>query len=712
MRQKLHKILITGGAGFIGSAFVRLLAKIDCHRRNYAKVIKRGISLNKIIVVDKLTYAGNLARLKECEGKYKFYKADICDEAQIEAIFRKEKPSILINFAAETHVDRSIVDPRPFIETNVNGTGILLELTRKFHIQKFIHISCYDEKTRALTTEGLKTYKELKKGDLVYSLNPATKEIEIKPIEKVIIQPYKGKMIHFNNKRIDLMVTPNHKMLIFNTSKKVKKLLIETAEEVSQRSIFYMPEGYWKGKSEEFLDIKGYGRVKTKDLMYILGVFIGDGFIAYQEKQTKTKTGLARKEYLEKSRDKHSGRFKKIEKIGNHISTSHGYRIFFDIPENDKCRRRVEETLSNLGIKYHCHKGKAGTHLYFTSKIFMDIFAQCGKGANDKHIPRWALAYSPKYLSFLLGGLMDSDGYNGKIYHTVSERLVSHICELCIKLNLKPSIHRRHCISFINGRRIEGEVYYIFVANTPKSISRHKNKIINYEGDIWCLKVKDNKNFLVERNGRFDFCGNTDEVYGEIPKGKFTENSPLKPNSPYAASKAAADLLVNAYIRTYNFPAIIIRPSNNYGLWQYPEKLIPLTILKILRNEKIPVYSEGKNVREWLYVDDCVEGIFQILKKGKIGEIYNLGSNEEKENIEVVKEILKILKANKNLIQFVKDRPGHDIRYSLNSKKVRQETRWMPKTKFEDGLKKTAEWCIAHKLWLLNKYRCIAPLYK
>lgn len=345
MRTRLPKILISGGAGFIGSAFVRLLAKRDCPRRNYAKVIKRGLSLNKIIVVDKLTYAGNLARLKECKGKYKFYKADICHEAQIETIFKKEKPEILINFAAETHVDRSILDSKPFLKTNIIGIRVLLDISRRYKIKKFLHIS-------------------------------------------------------------------------------------------------------------------------------------------------------------------------------------------------------------------------------------------------------------------------------------------------------------------------------------------------------------------------------TDEVYGEIPKGKFKENSPLKPNSPYAASKAAADLLVNAYVRTYSFPAIIIRPSNNYGPWQYPEKLIPLTILKILRNEKIPVYSEGKNVREWLYVDDCVEGIFQILKKGKIGEIYNLGSNEEKENIGVVKEILKILKANKNLIQFVKDRPGHDIRYSLNSKKVRRQTGWLPKTKFEDGLKKTAEWCVAHRLWLLNKYRCIAPLYK
>ena len=122
----------------------------------------------------------------------------------------------------------------------------------------------------------------------------------------------------------------------------------------------------------------------------------------------------------------------------------------------------------------------------------------------------------------------------------------------------------------------------------------------------------------------------TDEVYGDIEKGKFTENSPLKPNSPYAASKAAADLLIKAYIRTYGFPAIIIRPCNNYGPWQYPEKLIPVIIYKALKNEKVPVYAQGLNVREWLYVSDCVEAIYLIVKKGIAGEIYNIGSGDEK----------------------------------------------------------------------------------
>jgi dTDP-glucose 4,6-dehydratase len=203
----------------------------------------------------------------------------------------------------------------------------------------------------------------------------------------------------------------------------------------------------------------------------------------------------------------------------------------------------------------------------------------------------------------------------------------------------------------------------------------------------------------------------TDEVYGDIIRGRFREDSNLLPNSPYAASKAAADLLIKSYIRTYAMPAIIVRPSNNYGPWQYPEKLIPLSILKILRKGKIPVYARGENVREWLYVDDCAEGVLEILKRGKIGAIYNLGSGQERKNIEVVRSILRIMGAPLNLIQFVRDRPGHDLRYSLNSDKVHREVGWRPRRKFEDGLRQTVKWYVSHKAWLLSKWQDIAEFY-
>jgi len=328
MRKRISKILVTGGAGFIGSAFVRLL-------------VKKGISP---IIVDKLTYAGDLKRLEEARGRFKFYKTDICSKKGVEAIFAKENPDIVVHLAAESHVDRSIDDVSPFVETNIKGTQVLLDVSRKHKVQKFIFIS-------------------------------------------------------------------------------------------------------------------------------------------------------------------------------------------------------------------------------------------------------------------------------------------------------------------------------------------------------------------------------TDEVYGEIAKGKFKEDSPVKPNSPYAASKAAADLLVQAYIRTNKFPAIIIRPSNNYGPWQYPEKLIPLAILKILQEEKVPVYGKGLNVREWLYVDDCASGIMAIMSKGKIGQIYNLGSACESRNIDTIKLLLKTLGVSQSGFEFVKDRLGHDLRYSLNSRKVIRELGWKPAVKLDPGLKLTVDWSLKHQDWIKSKLGEINKLY-
>jgi len=188
----------------------------------------------------------------------------------------------------------------------------------------------------------------------------------------------------------------------------------------------------------------------------------------------------------------------------------------------------------------------------------------------------------------------------------------------------------------------------------------------------------------------------TDEVYGEIARGSFSEGSPFNPNSPYSVSKAAADMLVRAYQRTYGLPTLIVRMSNNYGPWQFPEKLIPVAISKARAGEKIPVYAKGHNVREWLYVSDCAEAIWLVLEKGKIGSAYNIGSGQEYRNIDTVRMILKIMGRPLGLIEFVKDRPGHDIRYSLCTEKIRKELGWKAQTKFPDGLKATIEWYLKH----------------
>jgi dTDP-glucose 4,6-dehydratase len=194
----------------------------------------------------------------------------------------------------------------------------------------------------------------------------------------------------------------------------------------------------------------------------------------------------------------------------------------------------------------------------------------------------------------------------------------------------------------------------------------------------------------------------TDEVYGDILTGRSHEKYPYEPSSPYAASKAASDHLVSSYVRTYGLPAIVTNCSNNYGPKQHPEKLIPKLIYNILNNKPLPIYGKGKNSREWIYVKDHCEALIKVFLKGKIGEFYNIGSNKNMNNLQVTKELLKNSKklinlGNKVKINFVKDRPGHDIRYALNSDKIKKKLGWKPRTNFSEGIKLTLDWYLKNK---------------
>ena len=195
----------------------------------------------------------------------------------------------------------------------------------------------------------------------------------------------------------------------------------------------------------------------------------------------------------------------------------------------------------------------------------------------------------------------------------------------------------------------------------------------------------------------------TDEVYGDLPLDRpdlfFTEETPIHTSSPYSASKASADLLVGAYYRTYGLPVTISRCSNNYGPYHFPEKLIPLMIINTLHNKPLPVYGKGENVRDWLYVEDHCKAIDLIIHKGTVGEVYNIGGHNEKANIEIVKIILKELGKGEELITYVADRKGHDLRYAIDPTKIHNELGWLPETKFEDGIKKTIKWYLDNKDW-------------
>ncbi len=234
-------------------------------------------------------------------------------------------------------------------------------------------------------------------------------------------------------------------------------------------------------------------------------------------------------------------------------------------------------------------------------------------------------------------------------------------------------------------------------------------------------KTSDDKRCRTYRDGCLFIQVSTDEVYGNIEGDyKFKESSQISPNSPYSASKAGADHMAMAYKTTYDFPICITRCSNNYGPNQFPEKLIPLTIQRAINNQSIPIYGDGLQIRDWIYVEDHCRGILSVLEKGKPGEVYNIGSNNEKTNIELVRLILKELNKPESLIEYVEDRLGHDRHYAIDSTKITRELEWSPKYSFEDGIKETINWYKANKKWMTdivtgeyvhfnNKYCSIKP---
>lgn len=255
------------------------------------------------------------------------------------------------------------------------------------------------------------------------------------------------------------------------------------------------------------------------------------------------------------------------------------------------------------------------------------------------------------------------------------------------------------------------EVYQLFEEEKP-------DIVVNFAAESHVDRSIDNPSIFLETNIMgtavlMDACRkygikryhqvSTDEVYGDLPLDRpdllFTEETPLHTSSPYSSSKAAADLLVQSYHRTYELPITISRCSNNYGPYHFPEKLIPLMIANALNDKPLPVYGTGENVRDWLYVEDHCKAIDLIIHKGTVGEVYNIGGHNEMKNIDIVKLICKALNKSEDLITYVSDRKGHDMRYAIDPTKIHNELGWLPETNFSDGIQKTIQWYLNHKEW-------------
>ena len=281
-----------------------------------------------------------------------------------------------------------------------------------------------------------------------------------------------------------------------------------------------------------------------------------------------------------------------------------------------------------------------------------------------------------------------------------------------------------YCGNIENLKDIETNPNYTFIhgnicdKNLVRSIAEEVDCIVNFAAESHVDNSIKTPEIFIETNiqGTLNLlqaskeCGierflqvSTDEVYGTLgSEGYFYETTPLAPNSPYSASKAGADMLVRAYKETFGLPVLNTRCSNNYGPYQYPEKLIPFFISKLLKGEKVPVYGDGLNIRDWLYVYDHCEAIDIVLHKGKIGEVYNIGGHNEKTNLEITRLILEAMGKDENYIEYVKDRPGHDRRYAISNDKITKELGWTPSITFETGIKLTIDWYLNNLDWIKN----------
>ena len=279
-----------------------------------------------------------------------------------------------------------------------------------------------------------------------------------------------------------------------------------------------------------------------------------------------------------------------------------------------------------------------------------------------------------------------------------------------------------YCGNLLNLKDVEENSHYIFEKGNicDKKLVRELIKkcdyVVNFAAESHVDNSISNPEIFIETNVKgtlnlLQACKeigierylqvSTDEVYGTLGKtGYFYETSPIQPNSPYSASKASADLLTRAYFETYGLPVLNTRCSNNYGPYQYPEKLIPFFISKLLKGEKVPVYGDGLNVRDWLYVYDHCEAIDVVLHKGKIGEVYNIGGHNEKTNLEITKLILKAMNKDEKSIEYVEDRLGHDRRYAISNDKITSELGWKPSITFEEGIKLTIDWYLNNQDWI------------
>lgn len=604
------KILICGGCGYIGCGLVDLL-------------LANG---HEVTVYDNLLYEDRYLK------KVSFIFGDCRDTDKLikEAVYY----DVVVWLCAL--VGDQVCSNNPVLAYDVNFTAVKNFIDR--YTGKFVFTStCYDESTKCWTTDGLKKYQDINIGDMVMTMNLTSKELEFKPVKKVIVKDYDGCMNVFKSRRVSLSVTDDHKMLIENHH---DQIFYENASDTIERSCFKFPIPKYNNEtkpSEELLNID------YEDLFYMIGLFVGDGYCSHSIKKIKNISGMNRSEFLKKCKD-NKGRFVKAIVEGDQENTiCNSYKTCFCLPEEDVSRLRLTSILEKNNIKYYKTKIIIG----ITSREIHDFFLQFGKYAKNKSLPRWVLSCGKNYLLKMFDGLIHSDGdhsrYKGEgnsaQYYTVSEKLSTHqFPELAYKLGYSYSVYKRYTESFIDGRKISGDSYVCSFTKTQKSHISKNSKKEKYVGKVWCIEVEDNHNLLVERDGKYIICGNC-SVYG-ANDDLLNESSPTNPLSVYAVTKLKAEQHIMATCPD----ALVFRLGTLYGIsGEFARPRLDLVVnyltMKACKDEEISVFG-GDQYRPLLSVKDVARAISNGINLNKSG-MYCLSMDNYKIK-DIAKEIVDV----------------------------------------------------------------------
>lgn len=682
----MQNVLVTGANGFVGAA-----------------VVDRLLRMNKTVVglIRDKNYKSRRDILENISVVY----GDLRDYETVRYAVSKYEIDTIFHIGAITILKMATYDPKTCFQTNIMGTVNVLEAARECtHVSKIVVASCYDEQTRALTSEGFKTYDQLRPGDFVWSVNPETREMEEVEVEEVVVQDYVGEMISFHGKRLDFLVTPNHRMVVENEE---RSLSFIPAEEKVKHAGWKLPVGFWHGNKEAQLPPLPNFHWNTKrinpdyqieDLLYLLGIYIGDGCIEHQNKIIESKTGLSAAEYVKGCRGP-DGKFISPGKVGDRdtsIKTTNVMYLY--IPREDPCRPKVEAALERLGISF-CdwnHGGEGA--LVFTSAELCHWFADAGRYSHEKTIPNWALNFDVQRLQYLLAGIMESDGDKRarRELTTVSEVLVEKMIELATKCGRGVSFNKYDApevLPQIKGRVINSKgKYVVYLSKSSRSILPRHRSIQNYKGKVWCLRLKTNKNFLVERNGRVAFCGNSDKAYGNHDVLPYKEDYALLASDPYSTSKSCTDLLTQSYHYTYGLDTSIIRSGNIFGPGDLNKsRIIPGSILRVLAGERPVIYKGvGNYKREFMYIDDVVDAYLTVQDRGLPGHAYNIGGSGFQNIFDTVGMVLEEMGTDIEPEILEKDFIEIKEQY-LNSTKL-EELGWKCKFGIREGIRACIPW--------------------